>query len=223
MEEKEISLLVESGEFDFIKMVVRHAERPLFKSLRAPHEVSITGNGKNEAEKLGRLLRQHGLHIDGCASSPVRRCIQTAELIGAGNQYQGKVETSPSLGGSGLFMEDDKALDQTLDTYTLEKIIGDQLAGNRVPGMRDLEAGLKVFMGRVLTDRSSDFEVFVSHDLFVCPAVHYLTGTAYSAERNTGFLEGFFIAASGDRTRVLWNSRWYDISDRIVSLFGKEA
>jgi hypothetical protein len=223
LDEKEISLLVESGEFDTVKMVVRHAERPLFKGLRAPHEVSITGNGKYEAEKLGQLLRQHGLHIVGCASSPVRRCIQTAELIGMGNQFQGKVETSPSLGGSGLFMDDDEALDQTLDTYTLEKIIGDQLAGNRVPGMRGLEAGLKVFMGHVLAESSSDLEVFVSHDLFVCPAVHFLTGTEYSAKRNTGFLEGFFIAASGDQTQILWDSRWYDVTEKLGSLFEKGA
>ena len=70
-------------------------------------------------------------------------------------------------------------------------------------------------MGRVLPDRSREFEVFVSHDLFVCPAVHYLTGTAYSAKGNTGFLEGFFISVGEDRTKILWDSRWYDVTDRL--------
>ncbi len=219
MDEKEIGLLVGCGEYDTVKLVVRHAERPLFKGLKAPHEVSITENGMREAERLGDLLDKNGLKIQGCASSPVHRCIQTAKLIGTGNRYQGKVETSPSLGGSGLFMDDGEALDHTLDTYTLEDIIGGQLVGKKVPGMRPLESGLRIFMGRVLSDRSKTFEVFVSHDLFVCPAVHYLTETEYSARGNTGFLEGFFISVCGDRTNILWESRWYDVTDRIESLF----
>ena len=143
--------------------------------------------------------------MDGCTSSPVRRCIQTAELIAAGNRFHGSVDTSPSLGGSSLFIDDDEALEHTLDTCTIEEIIGRQLEGRKVPGMRDLEEGLRVFMGRVLSDRSREFEVFVSHDLFVCPAVHYLTETYYSSAGNTGFLEGFFIALDGDRTMILWN------------------
>ena len=223
MDEKEISLIVECGEYDAVKMVVRHAERPLFKGLRAPHDVSITEVGKREAESLGVLLGQYDLNIDGCASSPVRRCIQTAELIAMGNKFHGSLETSPSLGGSGLFMDDIEVLGHTLDTCTIEEIIGSQLKGNKVPGMRDLKAGLKIFMGRVLSDRSKNFEVFVSHDLFVCPAVHYLTGAAYCAEGNTGFLEGFFIALAGDTTMILWDSHWYDVTDRLRSLFEKEV
>jgi hypothetical protein len=151
----------------------------------------------------------------------VRRCIQTAELIAAGNKFHGSLETSPSLGGSGLFMDDTDALEHTLDTCTIEEIIGSQLEGRKVPGMRDLEEGLRVFMGRVLSERSKDFEVFVSHDLFVCPAAHYLTETDYSSEGNTSFLEGFFIAQDGDRTLIMWGSDWYDITDRLRSLFEK--
>jgi hypothetical protein len=223
LNENEISLLVGSGEYDTVKLVVRHAERPLFKGLRVPLGVSITEDGKKGAERLGILLRQQGLHLDGCTSSPVRRCIQTTECIAAGNQFQGSLDTTPSLGGSGLFTDDLEALDRTLDTCTIEEIIEGQLGGNKVPGMRDLEAGLRIFMGRVLSERSKDFEVFVSHDLFVCPAVHYLTETAYSSAGNTDFLDGFFISVRGDRTRVLWDSRWYDVTDRLGSLFGKEA
>ena len=223
LQEKDISLLVKSVDLGKVKMVVRHAERPLFKGPRAPPEVSITEDGKKEAERLGGLLRHYGLSVDGCASSPVRRCVQTAELIAAGNQFPGTVERSPSLGGAGLFMDDGEALDHTLDTCTIEEIIRGQLLGDKVPGMRDLEAGLRIFMGRVLSDRSRDFEVFVSHDLFVCPAVHHLTETVYSSVGNTGFLDGFFVTVSGDRTRILWDSRWYDVTDRLETLFGKEA
>lgn len=223
MDEKEISLLVDQGECEMVKLVVRHAERPIFKGLRTPLEVSITENGMREADRLGVLLEENGFKIEGCASSPVHRCIQTAELIGVGNRFRGKVETSPSLGGSGLFMDDGDTLSRTLDTYTLEDIIGGQLAGKEVPGMRPLESGLRIFMGRVLSNRSKVFEVFVSHDLFVCPAVHYLTGTAYSEKGNTGFLDGFFISVCEDHTKILWDSHWYDVTDRLGSLFGKEA
>ena len=223
MDGKEISILVAEGGFDTIKLVVRHAERPLFKGMRAPQGVSITENGKKEAERLGRSLKENGIQIDGCASSTVRRCIQTAEFIALGNQFEGLPETSPCLGGSGLFMDDSEALDRTLDTWTLEDVIGNQLAGIKVPGFNRLESGLQILLGRVLSDKSKRFEVFVSHDLFVCPAVHYLTETHYTAEGNTGFLGGFFIVTRGDRTSILWDSRWYDVTDRLRSLFERKV
>ena len=128
------------------------------------------------------------------------------------------MDTSPYLGGSNLFNDDEEALSETLDTWTIEEIIGEQLEGGRVPGMKPLEDGLRIFMGRVLTERSREFEVFVSHDLFVCPAVHYLTETPYSASGNTGFLEGFFISVGNGRTRVLWNGRWFDVTNRLETL-----
>ena len=218
MDETEISLLVEGGGFETVKMVVRHAERPLFNTAKAPHEVSITNDGRTEAERLGNILRQYGIILDGCGSSPVRRCIQTAEFIAAGNRFRGKVETNPSLGGSDLFNDDEEALGKTLDTCTIEEIIARQLRGEKVPGLKRVEEGLRIFMGRVLSDRSRKFEVFVSHDLFVCPAVHYLTGTEFSPDRCTGFLEGFFIAFRNDTAMVIWNGQWYDVTDRLRSL-----
>lgn len=221
MDENEISILIAEGGFDTVKLVVRHAERPLFKGMRAPQEVSITENGKKAAERLGTYLKKSGIAIEACTSSTVVRCVQTAEFIAMGNQFEGPVESSPCLGGSGLFADDIEALDLTLDTWTLEEVIGDQLAGNKVPGFKRLESGLQILFERVLSDRSKRFEVFVSHDLFVCPAVHYLTETGYTPEGNTGFLEGFFLVTKRGRTLVLWDSRWYDVTERLRSLLEK--
>jgi broad specificity phosphatase PhoE len=218
LEESDISLLAECDGFKTVKLVVRHAERPLFKTAKAPNDVSITIGGKSEAERLGRLLGHHGLIINRCASSPVHRCVQTAELIAHGNQFRGKVDTSPCLGGSELFNDDEEALMATFDTLTIEEIIDMQLEGEKVPGMRAMEEALRIFLGHVLSEKDKDFEVFVSHDLFVCQAVHYLTGTKFRPERCTRFLEGFFIGFRDGRARVLWEGQWYDVTDRLRSL-----
>ncbi|HEY3418967.1 MAG TPA: histidine phosphatase family protein [Methanomassiliicoccales archaeon] len=221
MDERQISLLLEGGKFDTVKLVVRHAERPLYRTAKAPNGVSITEKGMRDAERLGVILERNGIRMDGCSSSIVRRCIQTAELIASGNRYRQPLVTSDSLGGSPLFMDDSEALDRTLDTCSIEDIIGRQLAKDKVAGLKDVETGLRIFMGRVLADPSRSFEVFVSHDLFVCPSVHYLTATPFSTEGYTGFLEGFFIAVRDDRTKILWNSRWYDVTDRLGRLFSR--
>jgi broad specificity phosphatase PhoE len=218
LEESDISLIAGGEGFRTVKLVVRHAERPLFKTAKAPNDVSITADGQNEAERLGRLLGHHGLIIDRCASSTVRRCLQTAELIAQGNRFPDKVDISPCLGGSDLFNDDEEALMRSFDTLTIEEIIDMQLGGQKVPGMRVTEEALRIFMGHVLSDRDRRFELFVSHDLFVCQAVHYLTGTKFSPERCTGFLEGFFIAVRDGREWVLWDGEWYDVTDRLRSL-----
>jgi broad specificity phosphatase PhoE len=218
LEETDISLLAECDGLKKVKLVVRHAERPLFKTAKAPNNVSITTGGRDEAERLGGLLSRHGLTMNGCASSPVRRCIQTAEHIAHGNRFRGKVDASPRLGGSDLFNDDEEALNATFDAHTIEEIIAMQLEGEKVPGMKVMEEALRIFLGQVLSDQDRKFEVLVSHDLFVCQAVHYLTGTKFSPERCTGFLEGFFIAFRDDLAWVLWDGRWYDVTDRLSSL-----
>jgi hypothetical protein len=218
LDEREISFLAGCDGFKAVKLVVRHAERPLFKSAKAPNDVSITDGGKSEAERLGRLLGKHGLLMNGCASSPVRRCIQTAEHIAVGNGFSKKIDISLCLGGSDLFNDDEEALMATFDSNTIEEIIAMQLGGEKVPGMKVMEEALRIFLGQVLSDQGPGFEVFVSHDLFVCQAVHYLTGSEFLPERCTGFLEGFFIAFRDGLAWVLWDGHWYDVTDRLNSL-----
>lgn len=218
MEESDIALLAGCEGLKTVKMVVRHAERPLFKTAKAPNDVSITSGGKDEAERLGKLLGHHGIIVNACASSPVRRCIQTAQHIAHGSGYSEKIEVSLRLGGSNLFNDDEVALMATFDSLTIEEIIAMQLVGEKVPGMKGMEEALRIFLGQVLSDPGPGFEVIVSHDLFVCQAVHYLTGTEFLPERCTGFLEGFFIAIRDGREWVLWDGQWYDVADRLRSL-----
>jgi hypothetical protein len=219
LEESDISLLAGRKGFKTVKLVVRHAERPLFKTAKAPNDVSITNVGKDEAERLGALLSRHGLVIDRCVSSPVCRCVQTAEHIALGNRFPGDVCTSQRLGGSDMFNDDEEALMHSFDTLTIEEIISMQLEGEKVPGMKAMEEALRIFLGQVISDMSPGFELIVSHDLFVCQAVHYLTETEFTPDMCTGFLEGFFITLQENETKVLWNGRWYDVSDRLEQLF----
>ena len=53
---------------------------------------NLIEEGRAESRKLGELLRAHGIRIERVLSSEWCRCIETAELIGAG-----KVEREPAL------------------------------------------------------------------------------------------------------------------------------
>jgi phosphohistidine phosphatase SixA len=53
---------------------------------------NLIEEGRAESRKLGELLRARGVRIDRVLSSEWCRCIETAELIGAG-----KVEKAPAL------------------------------------------------------------------------------------------------------------------------------
>ena len=94
LEEKELSILIEERDHETVKMVVRHAQRPMFKGTKAPHEVSITEKGKEEAEKLGRLLRKYDLSIEwmrfqpGSKMYPDRRAHRPGKSVPGQSGYQ---------------------------------------------------------------------------------------------------------------------------------------
>jgi len=72
-------------------MTVRHglttpgSGDPLgFKLEDCATQRNLVEEGRKEARRLGRLLRDHGIAITRVLSSEWCRCIETAELIGAG-------------------------------------------------------------------------------------------------------------------------------------------
>ena len=64
-------------------LLLRHAERPPIPPGTFGNDLEITPAGRREAEALGRALAQ-GEPVAGVYSSPVLRCVQTAEAMAAG-------------------------------------------------------------------------------------------------------------------------------------------
>jgi phosphohistidine phosphatase len=89
-----------------ILYLMRHAnagavrENPLLDAKR-----SLIKEGKEQCMLMARVLNALKAPIDGIVSSPLKRALQTAQLVGTELGYEGKIEISPALGLNGNYAD----------------------------------------------------------------------------------------------------------------------
>lgn len=89
-----------------ILYLMRHAnsgavrENPLLDAKR-----SLIKEGKEQCILMAQVLNALKAPIDAIVSSPLKRALQTAQLVGTELGYEGKVEISPALGLNGNYAD----------------------------------------------------------------------------------------------------------------------
>lgn len=87
-----------------ILYLMRHAnagavrENPLLDAKRG-----LIKEGKEQCMLMARVLNALKAPIDGIISSPLKRALQTAQLVGTELGYEAKIEISPALGLNGTY------------------------------------------------------------------------------------------------------------------------
>lgn len=126
--------------------LMRHAnagvprENPALDSKRA-----LIKEGKEQCILIARMLSALRVQVDVIVSSPLKRALQTAQLVGTELGYEAKVEVSAALAPDGDFI----ALQKLLDKYAnlegvlvvghnpnLFKFLGRLITGNGGAGIR---------------------------------------------------------------------------------------
>ncbi len=89
-----------------ILYLMRHAnagavrENPLLDAKRG-----LIKEGKEQCMLMARVLNALKAPIDGIISSPLKRALQTAQLVGTELGYETKIEISPALGLNGNYAD----------------------------------------------------------------------------------------------------------------------
>lgn len=106
----------------FDHLFLRHADRPSFKPNSWGHNVSITLKGKQASQSMGKKLRSNNLSYY-LWSSPIKRCLETAEAICKGLESTRDVRKSPLLGGPGFFIQNSEKASIIFKEYPLPELI----------------------------------------------------------------------------------------------------
>jgi phosphohistidine phosphatase len=89
-----------------ILYLMRHANAGVFRGnpvLDAKR--SLVKEGKEQCVLMARVLSALKAQVDLIVSSPLKRCLQTAQFIGTEIGYDAKVEVSPSLAPDGKYSD----------------------------------------------------------------------------------------------------------------------
>jgi phosphohistidine phosphatase len=85
-----------------ILYLMRHANAGVFRgnpTLDAKR--GLVKEGKEQCVLMARMLSALKVQVDVIVSSPLKRCLQTAQFVGTELGYDAKVEVSPALAPSG--------------------------------------------------------------------------------------------------------------------------
>lgn len=166
-------------------LLLRHAEREDITEGWG-EEVRLTERGRAQAERLGRLLADAGVRT--LSSSPVGRCVQTAEQIATGAGRSGLIELSTLLGAPGAFHDSMCTVDIRPEEF------GDYatryLEVGRARGMVPLEQACKRLTEAMGSSTRGGMSVLVSHDLFVAGLARFLGLKRVHRHDWADFLEG---------------------------------
>jgi broad specificity phosphatase PhoE len=163
-------------------LIVRHAERPLIADGEVGNDLCLTEAGVQATRYFASTLDQTIVSIQ---SSPILRCMQTAQLIADTHGYaRENIKTSRLLGDPGFFIADADLAWQSWLSLGSEAVNAHLLSGSETwPGFRDLDvavADMLNHMRAALSACSQGLAVWVTHDTILATLTSRLLSTPLS-------------------------------------------
>lgn len=181
-------------------LLIRHSDRPAVIAGDSGFALPLTAAGCARASSLGDLL---DLKRGWAVASPLRRCMQTAELVGL------KPAPSPLLGAPGPYVVDRDRGGDVFGEHGTPRVVRGQIAGETWGCMRPLNEGamlLLKWLWQQLEQRGGE-GVAVSHDAIVMPTLAWAVQATFEDEWLEP-LDGAVLVPGG----VVWRGRRYEVA-----------
>jgi broad specificity phosphatase PhoE len=157
------------SENDNISLLIRHADRDRIPTGEFGNDALLNETGKERALSFGKSLVN--LKINEIFTSPVERCVQTAEYIAKGYGKPLEITKAHELGDPGLHISNAKIAGKFFLTEGFDELYYRITYNIEIPGIAITEQ-FNEKMTAFLTENTKEngITVFVTHDLLIA---HY--------------------------------------------------
>jgi len=175
-----------------VAVLLRHSVRNRIPAGEVGNDVPITDDGERLATKLGEMI---GSRLRSLRTSPVLRCVQTAQCLnhGAGTNYV--IRHDELLGEPGVYVTDGKIAWSNWEQLGHEGVMEHLATSSDVlPGMASPDAAARRLVRHTLDVMGAEpgLHVFVTHDLVILATVARLLARPLPRDEWPFFLEGAF-------------------------------
>ena len=187
-------------------LVLRHAEREDIPAGTFGVDVPLTARGVESAESLGATQASVRSEI-GVATSPVPRCVSTAEAILRGGGRPEELVLDWRLGDPGPFVIDVEAAGALFLEIGILEIVKRQLSHAEPPaGMRPTAEGVDLLLELTSSHlrHGGRLNVYVTHDSILAVLVAHLYGLQVGDISWPGYLDGLLLWRCGERLHFAW-------------------
>ncbi len=174
---------------DHIVLFLRHGNRDKIPDGEFGNEIELNETGLLRSKEYGIQIRH--LQVNRIFSSPVRRCIQTAEKIKEGLHKDVPIILSTLLGEPGMFVDDGSLAGASYLELGNHNTYYSLLEGKSIPGFRSLQEGADLFNTFIRQqDQEAGINLYVSHDMIIALYAYTCFGKRYTFEDWVKYLEG---------------------------------
>lgn len=188
-----------------VSIIMRHAERQPIPAGSFGTNVPLTASGTASAEQLGNFLSSRVL--GSIVSSPVLRCVSTAQAIVRAAGWAAEVGMDWRLGDPGPFVEDAELAGPPFLKEGIREIVQRQLVdGEALPGMRPAGEGVELLLELTTAKlgESGRLNIHVTHDAILAVMVGNLYGLSIDEFVWPDFLDGLILWVVDDIIHYSW-------------------
>lgn len=189
-----------------VVLLLRHSVRGPLPPAQAGYDTPITADGRRIALELGELLRGR---LRTLHTSPLARCVQTAECLGAGAGSNLPIVPDRLLGDPGVFVIDGRRAWTHWEGLGHEGVMEHLVTQTEaLSGMARPDEAARFLVNHMLAvaDGKPGVHVFVTHDALVTAAAARLLGRRISKEEWPWFLEGAFFWSTDDGVQAAYRA-----------------
>ena len=180
-------------------LLIRHSDRPVLSAGDSGFDLALTDAGRARAGALGPKLAGAERWA---VSSPLRRCVETAECAGM------VPESSALLGAPGPYVVDGDRGGEVFGAHGTEGVVRGQIAGETWGCMRPLVEGATLLLDWLwaLLDERGGEGLAVSHDAIVMPTLAWAVGVSFD-DTWLAPLDGAVLVPCA----IVWQGRRYEV------------
>ena len=205
--QRTLALLADVPSDADVALVIRHAEREPISPGTYGNDVSLTERGTHSARRLGKALTSRS--SSAIITSPLPRCVQTAQAIIEGASWNGPALADHTLGDPGPFVTAPELSGPVLLEIGPKAMAQHQLTEkDPPPGMRAAEQGVELLLNLIrphLADRGL-VSLFITHDLVLAVLVGHLYGLNVGEFDWPDYLDALTVWKQSDRLRFRWRA-----------------
>ena len=187
-----------------VTALLRHSVRGPLPAGDQANAVPLTRVGVQLARNLGALL---GDRVVKLHTSPLPRCVQSAEAVRCGAGADIPIVHDRLLGDPGVYVVDGRVARSNWETLGHDRVMQSLMTGcEPLPGMADPDPAARFFVRHMLANSGDrpGLYLFVTHDSIITATVARILGEPLEKSSWPWYLEGAFFWRQGDRVVIAY-------------------
>lgn len=173
-------------------LLIRHADRDKIPEGSFGNDILLNEKGIINAKYFGSKLS--GKRINKIFTSPIKRCVQTADYISMGYGAPIKIVETKALGAPGLHIYDEKLAGEYFLKYGFDYMYDKFIRQVEIPGVYNADK-INERITTFINDNSAadGSTIFVTHDMLIVFYDFSLSNKVYTKDNWINYLEGLIL------------------------------